>query len=181
MKEVLSQPEGLARAFSRHVYGMLSWVDIFGAKLSSIDDLDMKVVAARVVADNARHAKLFRKRAEELGENPDTYKPPEIGQRIYDILEDLETPIDYFAYAWGSLIHFASLLDLYQSVADPMSREVIRTVQDDVSEHLTHLEEYFRVNAETLDRKARAEEIKTKAETIYAEREEKEIDWYAGR
>ncbi|MEZ4546617.1 MAG: hypothetical protein R3B51_02355 [Thermodesulfobacteriota bacterium] len=67
LKEVLSDPKRLARAFSRHTYGMLSWVDLFGGKLKSIKDLDTKLVATRIIADNARHAKLFSDRARELG------------------------------------------------------------------------------------------------------------------
>jgi len=128
LKEVLSDPKRLAKAFSRHTYGMLAWVDLFGDKLKFIKDIDNKLVVARVIADNAKHAKLFSDRARELGETPETYKPPEIGQRIYDILETYDNTFDDFAYAWGSLIHFSALLSLYHSVADPQSRHVIEQV-----------------------------------------------------
>ena len=137
LKEVLSDPKRLAKAFSRHAYGMLAWVDLFGEKLKSINNLEMKIVAARVIADNARHAKLLSDRARELGETPETYKPPEIGQRIYDILETYDNTFDDFAYAWGSLIHFSALLSLYHSVADPQSQHVIEQVEDDVIGHLS--------------------------------------------
>ncbi len=179
LKEVLSDPKRLAKAFSRHTYGMLAWVDLFGEKLKSINDLEMKIVAARVIADNARHAKLFSDRARELGETPETYKPPEIGQRIYDILETYDSTFDNFAYAWGSLIHFSALLSLYHGVADPQSQHVIEQVQGDVGEHLKTLEKYFEGNADTPEKKKRLEEVKAVADKIYADREDIEIKWYA--
>lgn len=179
LKEVLSDPKRLAKAFSRHTYGMLAWVDLFGGKLKSIHSLEMKIVAAQVIADNAKHAKLFSDRARELGETPETYKPPEIGQRIYDILETYHSTFDDFAYAWGSLIHFSSLLELYHSVADPRSRLVIEEVQEDVGKHLKSLETYFEVNVDTPEKEKRLEEIKTIADEIYADREDIEIKWYA--
>ena len=132
LKEILSDPRRLAKAFSRHSYGMLAWVDLFGDKLKSIKDLDNKLVVTKVIADNAKHAKLFSDRARELGETPETYKPPEIGQRIYDILDTYDNIFDDFAYAWGSLIHFSALLSLYHSVADSQSQHVIEQVEDDV-------------------------------------------------
>jgi rubrerythrin len=179
LKEVLSEPKRLARAFCRHSYGMLSWVDLFGAKLKYISDLEMKLVAARIIADNAKHAKLFSDRAKELGEKPESYKPPQIGQRIYDILEEYNDTFDEFAYAWGSLIHFSSLLDLYGSVADQKSREVIGEIHRDVKEHLSLLEKYFELKANTPEKRKRAEEVKMVADKIYADREDEEIKWYA--
>ncbi|MEQ9619508.1 MAG: ferritin-like domain-containing protein [Deltaproteobacteria bacterium] len=179
LKEVLSDPKRLAKAFSRHTYGMLAWVDLFGEKLKSIKDLETKLVAAKIIADNAKHAKLFSDRARELGEKPETYKPPEIGQKIYDILESYNDPFDDFAYAWGSLIHFSSLLDLYYGVADPKSRKVIDEVRSDVKAHLGYLEKYFEPSANTPEKKKRAEEVKTVADAIYADREDEEIKWYA--
>jgi len=179
LKEVLSDPGRLARAFSRHTYGMLAWVDLFGGKLKNVKSLEMKLVVARIIADNAKHAKLFSDRAKELGETPETYRPPDIGQRIYDILEEYQDPFDDFSYAWGSLIHFSSLLRIYHSVADSKSRAVIEEVQKDVGEHLGLLEKYFEVNADTLEKKNRAEEIKMIADKIYSDREDEEIKWYA--
>lgn len=179
LKEVLSDPKRLAKAFSRHAFGMLAWVDLFGGKLKTIKNLEMKLVAARVIADNAKHAKLFSDRARELGERPETYKPPQIGQRIYDILEEYQDSFDEFAYAWGSLIHFSALLDIYHSVADSKSRAIVQEVQRDVKEHLRLLEKYFKSNSDTPEKKRRAEEVKMVAGQIYADREDEEIKWYA--
>jgi len=178
LREVLSNPKGLARAFSRHTYGMLSWVDLFGAKLKSIRGIEMKLITSRIIADNAKHAKLFAERARELGENPEKYKPPQIGQKIYDILESYTDPIDEFAYAWGSLTHFSALLDIYHDVADPKSREIIEEVQSDVEEHLGILKDYFDNEVLTSERRKRVEEVKMIADEIYTDREDEEIKWY---
>jgi len=180
LKEVLSNPKRLARAFSRHTYGMLSWVDLFGAKLESLSNDELRILSARLTTDNAKHAKLFSNRARELGEKPEAYKPPVIGQKIYDILEAYKDPFDEFAYAWGSLLHFSSLLDVYYGVADKESRQVIEEVFRDVNEHLRLLENYFELEANTHEKKKRVEEIKMIADMIYADREEEEIKWYAG-
>ena len=179
LKQVLSDPKRLARAFSRHSYGMRAWVDLFTDKAKSVGDPEIKRMMEQVASDNEKHAALFSERARELGETPETYKPPEIGQRIYDILEDYDDVFDDFAYAWGSLIHFSELLSLYHSVADPESQAVIEQVEDDVVRHLSYLEEYFAKNADTPEKKERAREVIAVADKIYADREDEEIKWYA--
>jgi len=164
--------------FSRHTYGMLSWVDLFGSKLKYISNIEMKLITTKIIADNARHAKLFYDRAKELGENPEIYRPPDIGQKIYDILKTYDNPFDDYAYAWGSLIHFSSLLDLYISVADPKSREIFQEVNKDVHAHLSILKQYFKSEADSEEKINRAEEIKTIADNIYTDREDEEMKWY---
>ncbi|GBD39650.1 hypothetical protein HRbin37_01934 [bacterium HR37] len=178
LKEVLGNPRCLARAFSRHVYGMVTWVDVFGGKLKSIKDLDAKLIAARVIADNAKHAKLFSDRARELGDNPQGYRPTQIGERIYEFLESYEDTIDCFAYALGSLNHFMSLLNLYYDVADAKSKRIIEEIRKDVEEHIGLLERYIKAHASTPERIKRAEELRLLAESIYTEREDEEIKWY---
>lgn len=179
LREVFSEPGKLGKAFSRHAYGMLSWVDLFGVKLRSVNRIEAKIIVSRIVADNARHSKLFSDRAQELGQNPQSYRPPEIGQEIYDILDTYNNTFDCLAYAWGSLVHFKELLELYISVADSQSRKVLLEVEKDVEEHLLMLQEYFRSQADTDSKKDRAETVKAVAEDKYAEREEQEIDWYS--
>lgn len=158
---------------------MLSWVDLFGAKLKSFKTIEAKLLTTRIIADNAKHAKLFSDRARELGENPEKYNPPKIGQRIYDILESYSDPIDEFAYAWGSLIHFSALLEIYRSVGDPRSQAIVDQVRKDVREHLTILEKYFEKRLLTSDEQERVNQIKMIANDIYADREDEEIKWYA--
>ena len=158
---------------------MLCWVDLFGAKLKSVSNLEMKVITAKIISDNARHAKLFYDRAKEMGENPELYKPPDIGQKIYDILETYDNPFDDFAYAWGSLIHFSKLLDLYIGVSDPESLVILEEVKNDVKNHLILLEQYFESEADSKEKRERAEEIKEIADSIYTDREDVERELYA--
>ena len=157
---------------------MLSWVDLFGSKLPCFDGIETKIIVSRIIADNARHSKLFSDRAKELGQNPQSYRPPEIGQEIYDLLDTYNEPFDCLAYAWGSLVHFKALLELYISVADPQSREILLEVKKDVEDHLSMLRGYLQSQANS-NSKDRAETIKTVAEDKYAEREEQEINWYS--
>lgn len=157
---------------------MLSWVDLFGSKLKYITNLNMKLTTARIIADNARHAMLFSDRAKEMGETPETYKPPDIGQKIYDILETFDNPFDDYAYAWGSLIHFSELLDLYMSVADTKSMQILKEVSSDVKFHLSLLEQYFENETDSEKKKKRVEEIRGIADKIYADREDEERRWY---
>lgn len=139
----------------------------------------MKLITSRIIADNATHAKLFSERAKELGENPEKYKPPQIGQKIYDILESYTDPVDEFAYAWGSLAHFSALLDIYHGVADPKSLEIIEKVQSDVEGHLCLLKDYFENEGLTSEQLKQVEEVKMIADKIYTDREDEEIKWYA--
>ena len=139
----------------------------------------MKLITARIIADNAKHAKLFSERAKELGEEPESYKPPEVGQRIYDILESMDDPFDEYAYAWGSLVHFSDLLDLYLSVSDSKCRNILEEVKSDVNGHLILLESYFESRADSEAKKQRAEKMKKTADDIYADREDVEMEWYA--
>jgi len=157
---------------------MLSWVDLFGSKLKYITDVEMKLTTAKIIADNARHAKLFSDRAREMGETPESYKPPDIGQEIYDILESYNNPFDDYAYAWGSLIHFSELLDLYLSVADQKSIKILEEVRNDVKNHLVLLEKYFKTETDSDEKRKRVDEIKGVADKIYAEREDVERKWY---
>ena len=179
LKEVLSKPGKLGKALSRHTYGMLSWIDLFGARLPSVNGIEAKIIVSRIVADNAKHSKLFSDRAKELGQNPESYRPPEIGQEIYDILDTYNDTFDSLAYALGSLVHFKELLELYISVADSRSREVLLEVKKDVGDHLSMLRGYFQSQADSDSKKDRMETIKTVAEDKYAEREEQEINWYS--
>jgi len=178
LKKILSKDNALAKVFTRHTYGMLSWVDLFGSKLKYITNLNMKLTTARIIADNARHAMLFSDRAKEMGETPETYKPPDIGQKIYDILETFDNPFDDYAYAWGSLIHFSELLDLYMSVADTKSMQILKEVSSDVKFHLSLLEQYFENETDSEKKKKRVEEIRGIADKIYADREDEERRWY---
>ena len=57
----------LGAVFARHAYGMRRWVDLFAARIPSIDDPAVKELVAVLVADNARHMNLFRKELRQVG------------------------------------------------------------------------------------------------------------------
>ena len=59
---VLDRRERLGLVFARHAYGMRAWVDLFSARVASIEDPEAKALVATLVADNARHMLLFRAR-----------------------------------------------------------------------------------------------------------------------
>src|ERR687887_217298 len=50
---VLDRRERLGLVFARHAYGMRAWVDLFSARVASIEDPDTKALVATLVADDA--------------------------------------------------------------------------------------------------------------------------------
>ncbi|MEE9213900.1 MAG: hypothetical protein V3U54_03770 [Thermodesulfobacteriota bacterium] len=48
LRNVLSDPKRHAKAFSRHTYGMLAWVDLFGAGITA-QELTVSLFKRRVV------------------------------------------------------------------------------------------------------------------------------------
>ena len=64
-------------------------------------------------------------------------------------------------------------------MADPQSQQVIEQVEDDVIGHLQYLEKYFELNADTPEKRKRAQEIINVSDKIYSDREDEEINWYA--
>ena len=71
------------------------------------------------------------------------------------------------------------MLDLYISVADPRSIEILNEVKKDVEGHLLILEEYFKSEADSEEKERRAEDIKAIADRIYTDREDEEMILYA--
>jgi hypothetical protein len=128
LEKVLRRPMGLGRAFARHAYGMGRWVDLFAERIPAVGDPRLKELVARVVADNARHAVLFRDRALAHGVDPDAYRCPAEGEVIYARLAELDLEHS-LAYALGSLEHFAELLSAYATDAEGIDAEVIGTVR----------------------------------------------------
>ena len=122
----------LGPVFSRHAYGMRAWVDLFAARIPHIADPDMVALVAGIVADNARHAVLFRSRAIIHGLDPDAYVCPPEGDAIYARLAEITDPHATLAYSLGSLDHFAQLLAVYADAADdPEDLRVVEQVAVD--------------------------------------------------
>ena len=165
-------PHALGRVFARHAYGMRSWVDQIGRKLSLFERPEAKATAARIVGDNARHMLLFRERAAALGIDPDAYRVPPEGEAIYERLEQLVDPAEIAAFALGSLEHFSELLAAYRGAAHGESAAVIDAVAADVDEHRAALRALLR---------GEPEERRREAERLYEARELAEVRSYAER
>jgi hypothetical protein len=132
LSEVLAERTRLGRVFARHAYGMRAWVDLFSARVPTIDDPAAKTLVATLVADNARHMMLFRERAIAHGVDPDAYDPPREGEVIYERIDDLTSLDELAGYALGSLDHFSQLLAVYRAAADGEDRDAIDDVTADV-------------------------------------------------
>jgi hypothetical protein len=170
LQDVLARPGAFGRCLARHAYGMGVWVDLIGAKLALFTRPEDKALAARLVADNARHMLLFRARAHEEGVDPDAYRCTPEGEAIYAHLRALEDPGEVVAFALGSLDHFAELLEIYARAAPRESLAVVRQVAADVEEH--------RAGLRSLLGKA-GQDPRAEAGRLYAVRELVEADAYA--
>jgi len=161
----------LGAAFARHAYGMRRWVELFAARLPSITDPEIHRLVAQIVADNASHAELFRRRALAHGVDPDGYRCSPEGEAVYARLEPLELR-EALAYALGSLEHFAELLDLYAGLAeDEADRAVLEQVRSENERSIARLRERVRNGGET---------AASAAHELYRLRELAEAPRYAG-
>jgi hypothetical protein len=172
LREAVSEPRGLANALARHAYGMRCWVDLIGARLALFEEPEGKALAARLVADNARHMLLFRERAAALGAHPDTYRAPAEGEAIYERLAELGDAREIAAFALGSLEHFGELLSVYRSAADPESASAIDRVAADVDEHRAGLRRLLGEDPG---------DLRHEAERMYEARELVEVGSYGAR
>ena len=114
LSQVLAKRERLGQVFARHAYGMRAWVDLFSARVPAVADPEDKALVAQLVADNARHMLLFRRRALAHGVDPDAYECPPEGEVIYERIDELDGLEELAGYALGSLDHFTQLLAVYR-------------------------------------------------------------------
>jgi len=137
---VLRRADRLGEVFARHAYGMRAWVDLFSVRVPDAADPETKALFAGIVADNARHMLLFRARARAHGIDPDAYRPPLEGDRIYERIPALRGVAPLAGYAAGSLEHFLQLLDVYRTAsADPEDLAVLDRVIADTRRSLAAL------------------------------------------
>ena len=96
---VLDRRERLGLVFARHAYGMRAWVDLFSARVASIEDPEAKALVASLVADNARHMLLFRERGRgPTASTPTPTSPPTRARpstRRIDELSDVDELLGY--------------------------------------------------------------------------------------
>lgn len=171
LESTLAGGDLLGAVFARHAYGMRRWVDLFAARIPSIDDPAVKELVAVLVADNARHMNLFRERAIAHGVDPDAYLAPIEGEAIYQRLDELTDLREVEAFALGSLDHFAELLAIYAAAARDGDGAAIETVRSDVERMRAELRGRVGKNGHT-----RAGE----AHELYRRRELAETPRYAG-
>lgn len=133
LADVLSRRGRLGQVFARHAYGMRAWVDLFSARVASIEDPELKTLVAGLVSDNARHMMLFRERAVAHGVDPDAYECPAEGEVIYTRISAIEGLEELLGYALGSLEHFDELLGVYRAGADGADAAAVDAVRADVT------------------------------------------------
>jgi hypothetical protein len=139
LQQILRRSAVLGAVFARHAYGMRRWVDLFAARIPTIEDPYVAELVAGIVSDNARHMVLFRERAIAHGVDPDRYVCPPEGELIYQRLAPLDQD-ETLAYALGSLEHFADLLAVYADAADDDGdAEVLASVRADNDRALRRL------------------------------------------
>src|SRR5689334_3169645 len=110
---------------------MRRWVDLFAARIPSIDDPALVELVAAIVSLNARHMVMFRGRALAHGVDPDRYVCPPEGELIYERMAPLGED-ETLAYALGSLEHFGDLLGVYAGAArDSHDGDVLAQVRAD--------------------------------------------------
>jgi hypothetical protein len=130
----------LGAAFTRHAYGMRRWVDLFALRVPAIEDPYLTELVTGIVHQNARHARMFRERAQAHGVDPDLYLCPPEGEATY---EGMPADTDEtLAYALGSLEHFGDLLAVYAEIAElPADAEVLAEVRADNDRAIAQLRE----------------------------------------
>ena len=142
LEQILRRSSVLGAVFARHAYGMRRWVDLFAARIPSIEDPYLVELVAAIVSQNARHMVLFRERAIAHEVDPDRYVCPPEGELIYERMAPLSED-ETLAYALGSLEHFADLLAVYAKSAEhDRDAEVLDEVRADNDRAIVRLREF---------------------------------------
>lgn len=78
-------------------FNELRGIDIIGRFISRVPDLTLKVLVGRQVGDEAKHAKVCRRRIEELGGSVHTFRPTAEQLEFGDFLDTLVYPEEFFS------------------------------------------------------------------------------------
>ena len=78
-------------------YNELRGVEVIGKFIERVPDLSLKVLVGRQVGDEAKHARLCRRRIEQLGGSVLDYHPSPEQVRFGDILDGFAYPEEFFA------------------------------------------------------------------------------------
>ena len=111
-------------------FNELRGIDIIGRFIGRVPDLTLKVLVGRQVGDEAKHAKVCRRRIEDLGGNVHDYRPTAEQLEFGDYLDTLVYPEEFFAaqqftVETQSLKRNERALECFDDVTATMFREDI--------------------------------------------------------
>ena len=86
-----------AEALKPRWFNELRGVEVIGRFIERVPDLSLKVLVGRQVGDEAKHARMCRKRIEELGGSVLDFEPGRAQRRFGDYLDSLAFPEEFFA------------------------------------------------------------------------------------
>jgi SAM-dependent methyltransferase len=72
-------------------------VDVVAKMLERVHDREVKIMLAKQVWDEARHAQVIERRITEIGGNVSDFVPPPAVVRLWDFFRHVETPIEHLA------------------------------------------------------------------------------------
>lgn len=78
-------------------FNELRGVDIIGRFISRVPDITLKVLVGRQVGDEAKHAKVCRRRIEQLGGDVHDFQPTRAQLEFGDYLDTLIYPEEFFS------------------------------------------------------------------------------------
>lgn len=86
-----------AEALKPRWFNEIRGVEIIGRFIERVPDLTLKVLVGRQVGDEAKHARVCRKRIEQLGATIEDYRPSAAQMAFGDFLDDLTYPEEFFS------------------------------------------------------------------------------------
>jgi len=91
--------EGLAaaEALKPRWFNELRGVEVIGRFIEKVPDLSLKVLVGRQVGDEAKHARVCRRRIEQLGSSVFDFKPTPAQLRFGDVLDSFMFPEEFFS------------------------------------------------------------------------------------
>jgi hypothetical protein len=150
------------------------WVDILGSKLHYFENLDHKVVMAKVVEVYARQAVQDRDIASRLGVEESAYRVTPGGKEVYDRFAELETDFAVAAFILGSLEPPPEGYDSqYITTVEPWIEELFDEMTVEQSE-LRQLLAALVAEMANPEAEAYRQEVKD----LYEVREPQELGWY---
>lgn len=179
--EVFRKATGLhlARILSRYCWGEKKGPTVIAPLLPHLeDDPYAQRLLARHLSDEARHARLLRKRIVELGGTPDLYQPSAVNQRIFaDFFRKLDSPEDRMAALLGYECNFCGLCALHARLCpDAPTARVLRILWRDEQRHIRYLQSILDRRVSTPAGKRRVREIMGEVGRLTHQREEHELD-----